>query len=599
MPLTAGTKMDGYEVLGLIGAGGMGEVYRARDSVLKREVAIKVLPAFVSQDPDRLRRFEQEAQAAAALNHPNILAIYQFGSFEGAPYLVSELLEGSTLRELLQSSPIPIRKAIDTSVQIARGLAAAHEKGIVHRDLKPDNLFVTRDGRVKILDFGLAKLTQRPEPTSDSSGPTMTHGTDPGQVMGTAGYMSPEQVRGTTVDHRADIFAFGAVLYEMLAGRRAFQRSTSVETMTAILNDDPPALSQIAQTSPPGLQRVVHRCLEKNPEQRFQSASDLAFALESLSESGSTPAFTQETPRRGKFARTLGWLIGTFVLASLAAVGYLWTRRHTSTPFEHFSIKRAMDSEHVTMAAISPDGMYLVSVVEDPNRAESLTVRQIPTNTERAILKDAAFTGYGSVIFSPDGSYVYFRVAALGNPPPDRTDLYRIPVFGGSPERVLEAVDEPPSFISGGQRMCFYRENATAGTFQFLSASAEGGDERALTTGKAPFPEVTACDPAGKLGIVEDELGKVEVIDFAAGSKRTLISMGTLGGYLTDLRWEPDSTGLFGIVRKQPTFVGQLTYLSYPGGVLRQITNDLSSYGGISLTADGKTIATRQTNTNS
>ena len=207
----------------------------------------------------------------------------------GAPYLVSELLEGSTLRQLVLRGPIPIRKAIDYGVQIAHGLAAAHEKGIVHRDLKPENLFVSKDGRIKILDFGLAKLMQ-PQTQPDGAAPTMTHKTDAGMVMGTVGYMSPEQVRGKTVDHRTDIFAFGAILYEMLTGKRAFQRSTSAETMTAILNDDPPGISQIARTTPPGLQRVVHRCLEKSPEQRFQSASDLAFALEALSESGSVPA---------------------------------------------------------------------------------------------------------------------------------------------------------------------------------------------------------------------------------------------------------------------------------------------------------------------
>src|SRR5271163_2816017 len=309
MPLSAGTKLDGYEVLGLLGAGGMGEVYRARDSALRREVAIKVLPSFVSQDPDRLRRFEQEAQAAAALNHPNILAVHRFGTFEGAPYLVSELLEGDTLRQQLERGPLPVRKAIDYGVQIANGLAAAHDKGIVHRDLKPENLFVTNDGRIKILDFGLAKLIQR-RLDSDGSAPTMTHGTDPGVVMGTAGYMSPEQVRGKIVDHRADIFAFGAILYEMLAGKRAFQRPTPSETMTAILNEDPPGISQIAPTTPPGLQRIVHRCLEKNPEQRFQSASDLAFALEALSESGiSSGVATGEGDRRGP-RRALAWSPG-------------------------------------------------------------------------------------------------------------------------------------------------------------------------------------------------------------------------------------------------------------------------------------------------
>jgi len=285
MPLIAGAKLDVYEVLGLLGAGGMGEVYRARDPVLKRDVAIKVLPSFVLHDPDRLRRFEKEAQTAAALNHPNILAVYRFGVFEGAPFLVSELLVGETLRQQLERGPLPVRKAIDTGVQVAHGLAAAHEKGIVHRDLKPENLFVTRDGRVKILDFGLAKLMQL-QADPDGTSPTLSHVTEPGVVMGTIVYMSPEQVRGNTVDHRADIFAFGAILYGMLAGKRPFQRPTSAETMAAILNEDPQGLSQIAPAISPGLQRIVQRCMEKSPEQRFQSASDLAFALEALSESG-------------------------------------------------------------------------------------------------------------------------------------------------------------------------------------------------------------------------------------------------------------------------------------------------------------------------
>src|SRR5450631_4499763 len=258
MTLIPGTKLDGYEVLGPLGAGGMGEVYRARDTVLKREVAIKVLPAFVSQDPDRLRRFEQEAQATAALNHPNILAVYRFGIYKGAPYLVSELLDGGTLGLQLGRGPLPVRKAIDYGIQIVRGLAAAQGKGIVHRDLKPDNIFISRDGQAKILDFGLAKLTQDKSRGADGAAVTLQEHTDPGRVLGTVGYMSPEQVRGEAADHRADIFAFGAILYEMLTGKRAFEKPTSAETMTAILNEDPPAISQIAASTPPGMLRVVH-----------------------------------------------------------------------------------------------------------------------------------------------------------------------------------------------------------------------------------------------------------------------------------------------------------------------------------------------------
>jgi serine/threonine protein kinase len=296
--LQPGIRLGDYEIQKLLGSGGMGEVYRARDMRLGRDVAIKVLPSYVLGDPDRLRRFEQEAKAAAALNHPNILAVHQLGTYQGAPYLVSELLEGSSLREQLMRGPLPIRKAIDYAVQVARGLAAAHEKGIVHRDVKPENLFVTKDGRVKILDFGLAKLVQTSHGTPETT-LAITTGTEPGMVLGTVGYMSPEQVRGDGADHRCDIFAFGAILYEMLSGKRAFKKPTSAETMSAILNEDPHPVSQTVLNISPGLQRVVQRCLEKSPEQRFQSASDLAFALEALSESASTssPAVRPLTSR--------------------------------------------------------------------------------------------------------------------------------------------------------------------------------------------------------------------------------------------------------------------------------------------------------------
>src|ERR1700683_245931 len=289
MNLASGTKLGPYEIVSLLGAGGMGEVYRARDSRLRREVAIKVLPQALSLDADRMRRFEQEALATAALNHPNILAVFDIGTSEGSPYVVSELLEGETLRERLRSGALPVRKALDYSLQIANGLAAAHEKGIIHRDLKPENLFLTKDGRLKILDFGLAKLIQS-EPSVQTSLRTVTHGTEAGMVLGTAGYMSPEQVRGIAVDARSDIFSFGAILYEMLSGKRAFHGDTAADTMTAILKEDPPDLTETNRNISPALERIVQHCLEKNPEARFHSASDIAFDLEHLSGISSTTA---------------------------------------------------------------------------------------------------------------------------------------------------------------------------------------------------------------------------------------------------------------------------------------------------------------------
>ncbi len=277
----------------------MGEVYRARDPRLSRDVAIKVLPASFSNDPDRLRRFELEARAAGVLNHPNIIAVYDVGSHEGAPYVVSELLEGETLREVLADGRLPPRQAIDFALQMAQGLAAAHDKGIVHRDLKPENLFITKDGRVKILDFGLAKLT-RPETEAGplTEAPTATAGTEPGVVMGTLDYMAPEQVRGKPADVRSDIFSFGAILYEMLSGRRAFRRDSAADTMSAILKEDPPDISPAKRDISPALERIIRHCLEKKPEQRFHSAHDLAFDLSAAaSESGLTrPRLPARTP---------------------------------------------------------------------------------------------------------------------------------------------------------------------------------------------------------------------------------------------------------------------------------------------------------------
>jgi serine/threonine protein kinase len=315
--LAKGTRLGDFEILSLIGTGGMGEVYRAGDCRLERDVAIKVLPRFVSFDPERLHRFEQEAKAAAALNHPNILAVFQMGTHEGAPYLVSELLEGETLREQIKRGPIALKKAIDYGLQIAHGLAAAHEKGIVHRDLKPENLFVTRDGRVKILDFGLAKLSH---PESEIQViKQMTFVTEPGAVLGTVGYMAPEQLRGWSADHRSDIFAFGAILYEMLSGKRAFQGGTAADVMSAILATEPKAISKVVPGIPRAVGQVVHRCLEKNPEQRFQSASDLLSVLAASAQTrpfGSAPfKLTRKTALR------LASVAGAIVVLSALIVG--------------------------------------------------------------------------------------------------------------------------------------------------------------------------------------------------------------------------------------------------------------------------------------
>jgi eukaryotic-like serine/threonine-protein kinase len=362
MRLHAGARLGPYEIVSVIGAGGMGEVYRARDPRLGRDVAIKVLPTAFSADAGRLQRFEQEARAAAALNHPNILAVYDIGTDAGAPFIVSELLEGDTLRDRVNGGPATVRKSIEHALQIARGLAAAHDKGIVHRDLKPENVFVTRDNRVKILDFGLAKLAQdQPAYSSGSALATMPSPTQPGVVLGTVGYMAPEQVRGLSVDHRADLFALGAILYELLSGRRAFSRDTAPETMTAILNTEPPDLGSAAETIPPALVRIVNRCLEKSPSERFQSASDLAFALEALStsSSGSTAADARVRQRR-RPAAWIGWAAAALVVAALAPVVYQRLRERPPSPSPmRFQISPMVEYAGPGNFGLSPDGRHL------------------------------------------------------------------------------------------------------------------------------------------------------------------------------------------------------------------------------------------------
>jgi eukaryotic-like serine/threonine-protein kinase len=284
MPFPVDTQFGPYKIISLIGAGGMGEVYRARDTRLLRDVAIKVLPESFTKEPERLRRFEQEARAVAALNHPNIVSVYDIGTADGVHYIVSELLEGETLREAMPATGMGVRRAVELATQMANGLAAAHEQGIVHRDMKPENVFVTRDGRLKILDFGLAKL-RRPEPVGETvDGVSGMHAqTEAGLVLGTVGYMSPEQVRGEAADARSDIFSFGSILYEMLTGQRAFKRNTSAETMTAILKEEPQEMALKTGTIPPGLERIVRHCVEKQASRRFHSAHDIAFDLESVS----------------------------------------------------------------------------------------------------------------------------------------------------------------------------------------------------------------------------------------------------------------------------------------------------------------------------
>jgi hypothetical protein len=450
MALTSGAQLGPYEIIALLGAGGMGEVYRARDSRLKREVAIKVLPQAFSLDPDRLRRFEQEALATAALNHPNILAVFDIGADKGSPYVVSELLDGETLRERLRSGPIVVRKALDYALQIAHGLAAAHEKGIIHRDLKPENLFVTKDGRVKILDFGLAKLTQA-ESGAHTSLPTATHGTEAGVVLGTAGYMSPEQVRGKALDARSDIFSFGAILYEMLSGQRAFHGGTPADTMSAILKEDPSDLSETNHTVSPALERIVQHCLEKNPESRFHSASDIGFDLEHLSGiSGITARTKPIEVVRQRHRLLLGTVAG--IAAALGMIGLGWWLGGASNHAPDVEYQQiTFRTGSIGNARFTPDGGVVYSAVWEGGENQLYLSRTDDPGARELGLKNAELLSIskGGELAVRLNTVYFGGYARAGT-------LARVPLSGGTPREVLDNVQDA-DWAADGQTMAIVR----------------------------------------------------------------------------------------------------------------------------------------------
>ena len=457
MSLSPGSRLGPYEIVSPLGAGGMGEVYRAIDSRLGREVAVKVLPERIGVDPDALARFEREARAVAALSHPNILGIFDFGTEGVTTYSVSELLEGQTLRDRLGGGAIPVRKAVEYAAQIARGLAAAHEKGIVHRDVKPENIFITSDGRVKILDFGLARQSAFGAGPDDTQSPTAAGGTSPGMVMGTVGYMSPEQVRGVPADHRSDIFSFGSVLYEMLSGRRAFGRATGAETMTAILNEDPAELSDSGADLSPALAETVRHCLEKNPGERFQSARDLAFDLEHAVGS-SAPSRIRPAARSRSPLRVLA--PATLALAALAAGIFLAGRfRKPEGPrFRQLTFHRG----YIESARFSPDGQTIIygstrrdqpvriysarldSIESTPLDLPPGTVLGISRGGDMAILLGCVHRGY------------WIRSGTLA----------RAPLGGGAPREVLEHVTDG-DISPDGASLAVVREIGTRQRLEF------------------------------------------------------------------------------------------------------------------------------------
>ncbi len=471
MPVAPGTRLGPYEIVSQLGQGGMGVVFRARDTKLDRDVAVKVLPKNLADDPEALSRFEREAKAVAALSHPNILAIHDFGREEGSVYAAMELLEGETLRQRLQDGALPTRKAVEVALEIASGLAAAHDKGIVHRDLKPENVFLLGSGQVKVLDFGLARM----DPVSPEGPdiPTVSLSTEPGRVMGTVGYMAPEQVRGRPVDARADIFSFGAVLYEMLTGKRAFRGESPVETLNAILKEDPPSLFESTKNVSPALERIVRRCLEKRPEERFRTAHDLAIALDAISSSSTrslvTEAVDDEEPRApGRSASRLeraGLLLAGALLAGGGVLG--WSRLFPPAADGAAVFRWVSFSGRDSSPAVSPDGRT-VAFTSDRDGQPRVWLKQVSGEGEAPLT-----TGPDDFPrFSPDGAQILFA-----RPDGTATSLYRAAVLGGEARRLLEGASEG-DWSPDGKRVAFVRLQSEGGqTVSVVGVAAADGSE--------------------------------------------------------------------------------------------------------------------------
>jgi serine/threonine protein kinase len=464
MPLTSGTKLGPYEIVSSLGVGGMGEVYRARDTRLERDVAVKVLPESLAHDPERMRRFEQEARAVAALSHPNVLAIFDVGTHNSVAYLVSELLEGESLRERLKAGPVAARKSIEYASQIADGLAAAHDKGIIHRDLKPENVFLTQNGRVKIIDFGLAKV-ERPDSGATATAVASAQlNTAAGVVMGTAAYMSPEQVRGQIVDSRSDLFSFGAILFEMLTGNRPFSGQSSIETMNAILKEDPPEIDTTRLKVSPGLERIVRHCLEKNPADRFQSARDLAFALSAISGSQAISAVQTAIPRRRSW---LPWAVAGLLGMLLLAVLLLFRGGQTAR-IERMEFAIPM-KEEVSNLALSLDGRMLAFVARDEvSGSNTLYVQRIGSSQATAL---PGTDGATYPFWSPDGAYVAFFADGK---------LKKIAASGGAAQ-VLTTTSSGRGGTWGSRGVIVYAPDAGGALWRI---NADGSNAAALTEKK-------------------------------------------------------------------------------------------------------------------